>query len=371
MYRKSAAHAAARDRPSGRGQSAWNGNGAGRPHFWRARSCCTARRQNSRSAFVTDGSGHSACGTGRRALVRGTARGVESSIAGKMRAAEKRLRTPLLSTGDLAARLSDPDWLVADCRFELGKPESGFAAWRAGHIPGAVHVDLERDLAATVTARTGRHPLPAIADFAATLSRLGVGPDTTVACYDAGSSAFAARLWWMLRWAGHDRVCVLDGGFAAWTAEGRPVSTDALSRRPTRFVAHPRPEMLCDVAAVVDALARGETLVDVRGAERFAGKVEPLDAVAGHVPGAVNLPYLENLGADGRFLAPEKLAGLWRERTGVAPGRAPICMCGSGVTACQGLLALESAGIAGARLYGGSWSEWIRDPARPIARGTA
>ena len=288
-----------------------------------------------------------------------------------MHAAEKRLRTPLLSTAELAARLPDPDWLVADCRFELGKPEAGVQAWRAGHIPGAIHVDLERDLSAPVTPGTGRHPLPSIADFAATLSRLGVDEKTWVACYDAGNSAYAARLWWMLRWAGHDLVAVLDGGFAAWTAEGRPVSTDDAVRKTARFVARPRPQMLCDAAGVAHALARGEILVDVRGAERFAGSVEPLDTVAGHVPGAVNLPFLENLDTRGRFLPPESLAGLWRERAGAAPGRAPVCMCGSGVTACQGLLALESAGVKGARLYAGSWSEWIRDPSRPIARGSA
>jgi thiosulfate/3-mercaptopyruvate sulfurtransferase len=288
-----------------------------------------------------------------------------------MHAAEKRLPTPLLSTGELAARLSDPDWLVADCRFELEKPEAGREAWRAGHIPGSIHVDLERDLSAPVTASTGRHPLPAIADFEATLSRLGVGEKTWVACYDAGNSAYAARLWWMLRWAGHDQVVVLDGGFAAWNAEGRPVSTEVITRTPARFVARPRPQMLCDAGGVADSLARGEVLVDVRGAVRFAGSVEPLDAVAGHVPGAVNLPFLENLGADGRFRSAQELAGHWRERAGVVRGADAICMCGSGVTACQGLLALEAAGVRGARLYAGSWSEWIRDPSRPIARGPA
>jgi thiosulfate/3-mercaptopyruvate sulfurtransferase len=288
-----------------------------------------------------------------------------------MHAAEKRLRTPLLSAGELAARLASPDWLVADCRFELEKPDAGRQAWRAGHIPGAIHIDLERDLSAPVTASTGRHPLPAIADFEATLSRLGVGEKTWVACYDAGNSAYAARLWWMLRWSGHDQVVVLDGGFAAWTAEGRPVSTETTVRPTARFVARPRPRMLCDASGVKDSLARGEILVDVRGAARFEGSVEPLDAVAGHVPGAVNLPFLENLGAEGRFRPPATLADLWRERVGVASGRAAICMCGSGVTACQGLLALESAGVQGTRLYAGSWSEWIRDPSRPIARGPA
>lgn len=288
-----------------------------------------------------------------------------------MQATGKRLHTSLISTAELAANLTDASWFVADCRFELGEPDAGRAAWREGHIPGAAHVDLERDLSRPVTADTGRHPLPTIPDFEATLSRLGVNGRTQVVCYDAGSGAFAARLWWMLRWAGHDAAAVLDGGFAAWTAEGRPVSTEAVARNPARFVARPRPEMvLHDAAGVMDALARGETLVDVRGAERFEGRVEPIDAVAGHVPGAVNLPYTENLAASGRFRESAELAGLWRERAGAAAGRAPICMCGSGVTACHGLLALESAGIRGARLYAGSWSEWIRDPSRPVARGT-
>jgi thiosulfate/3-mercaptopyruvate sulfurtransferase len=173
----------------------------------------------------------------------------------------------------------------------------------------------------------------------------------------------------MLRWVGHDAVAVLDGGFAAWTAEGRQVAVDASQRAPARFVARPRPEMVMEARDVVRALARGETLVDVRGAERFAGQVEPIDAVAGHVPGAVNLPYTENLGADGRFRSPADLAALWQGRAGARAATAPICMCGSGVTACQGLLALAAAGIPGGRLYAGSWSEWIRDPSRPVARG--
>ena len=286
-----------------------------------------------------------------------------------MRRAEKRLRTPLISTAELAAQLSGPDWLVADCRFELGKPEVGALAWRAGHIPGAVHVDLEHDLSAPVTPSTGRDPLPPIAAIAATFSRLGIGDETRVVCYDAGPGAYAARFWWMLRWLGHDAVAVLDGGFAAWIAEGRPVSTDVPERGPAHFVPRPRPGMVCDAETVSRSLARGETLVDVRGAERFSGSVEPIDAIAGHVPGAVNLPFLENLGANGRFRAPAEIAELWQSRTAVTPGRAPICMCGSGVTACHGLLALEAAGIPGGRLYAGSWSEWIRDPSRGIARG--
>lgn len=273
----------------------------------------------------------------------------------------------LVSVAELSARLADPDWLVADCRFELSDPAAGRSAWRAGHIPGAIHADLERDLSAPVTAATGRHPLPPVGTMAAVFSRFGIGERTQVVCYDAGNGAYAARMWWMLRYLGHDAVAALDGGIKAWVAAGLPVATDRTARPPAQFVARPRPELLCDTTGVACALGSGEALVDVRSAPRFAGEIEPLDAVAGHVPGAVNLFFERNLGADGRFLPPAELARLWRERVGAAPG--VVCMCGSGVTACQGLLALEHAGIRGARLYAGSWSEWIRDPERPIARG--
>jgi len=276
--------------------------------------------------------------------------------------------TTLVTAGELATRLADPDWLVADCRFDLGDSEAGVRAWRAGHIPGAIHADLERDLSAPVTPRTGRHPLPAIEAFVATLSGWGVTTSTQVVAYDAGNSAYAARFWWMLRYLGHDAVAVLDGGYAAWLAESHPVSQASVARQPERFVARPRPEMLCDATGVAEALARGELVVDVRGAERFAGKVEPLDTVAGHIPGAVNLPFLLNLDDKSRFRPPAELAELWRTRTGLAGGSGPICMCGSGVTACQALLSLEVSGRSGGRLYAGSWSEWIRDPARPVAR---
>lgn len=277
-------------------------------------------------------------------------------------------QTTLVSAAGLAARLADPDWLVADCRAELSDREAGARAWRAGHIPGAIHADLERDLSAPVTPKTGRHPLPPVGAMAATFSRWGVSAATQVVAYDAGNGAYASRLWWMLRYLGHDGVAVLDGGFAAWLEGGHPVSDAAVTRGQAVFVARPRPEMLCDAGGVQAALARGERLVDVRGAERFAGKVEPLDTVAGHVPGAVNLPFTQNLDARSRFRPKAELAELWRSRTGVTAGSSPICMCGSGVTACQALLSLEVAGLGGGRLYAGSWSEWIRDPGRPVAR---
>jgi thiosulfate/3-mercaptopyruvate sulfurtransferase len=277
--------------------------------------------------------------------------------------------TTLIRTATLAGHLSDPQWLAVDCRFDLADAHSGRLAWQAGHIPGAIHADLERDLSARVTATTGRHPLPEPEALVETFSRFGISASTQVVAYDAGSGAFAARLWWLLRWLGHQAIAVLDGGFAAWTAEGRPVSAEAPIRAPAHFSARPNAEMVVDTEEIPALLARGERLVDVRGAERFRGEVEPLDTVAGHVPGAANLPYLENLAPDGRFRDPRALAALWRDRAGVAPGSAVVCMCGSGVTACQGLLALEAAGIRGGKLYAGSWSEWIRDPARPVARG--
>lgn len=296
-------------------------------------------------------------------------------MAGKMRGRRKRLHSAaapmphrtLVSAAELAARLSDADWLVVDCRAELSDTSAGERAWRAGHIPGAIHAELSRDLSAPVTPMTGRHPLPSPAAAAATFSRFGIGERTQVVAYDAGNGAYASRLWWMLRWLGHDAAAVLDGGFAAWVAAGKPVATDSAARAPARFVPRPRPEMLCDAPGVARALGRGEAVVDVRGEPRFRGEVEPIDAIAGHVPGAINRFFERNLGPDGRFLPRERLAAEWRERLGGAPGI--VCMCGSGVTACQGLLALEIAGIGGARLYAGSWSEWIRDPERPIARG--
>jgi thiosulfate/3-mercaptopyruvate sulfurtransferase len=276
--------------------------------------------------------------------------------------------TTLVSAGELAARLSDPDWLVADCRFELADRDAGVRAWEAGHIPGAIHADLERDLSAPVTPTSGRHPLPPIEVFAATLSRWGVTGSTQVIAYDTGNSAYAARLWWMLRYLGHDAVAVLDGGYAAWIAAGHPVSDAGVTRQPGQFVARPRPEMLCDATGVAEALARGEPVVDVRAAERFAGKIEPLDTVAGHVPGAVNLPFMLNLDGKNRFRPRAEIAELWRTRIGPTGESGLICMCGSGVTACQALLSREVAGHAGGRLYAGSWSEWIRDPTRPVAR---
>jgi len=280
------------------------------------------------------------------------------------------MSSPLISPEELARRLDDPTWVVVDCRWTLTDPAAGPAAHARSHIPGARYANLDDDLSRRPGPSDGRHPLPAAADFAARLGSWGVGNSTTVVAYDEASGAIAARLWWLLGWLGHDRRLVLDGGFAAWTAAGLPVEARMPRWQPAHFV----PRALADdsvvEAADLPALqAAGSLLVDVRAAPRYRGEQEPIDPVAGHVPGAVNRPGSVNIDANGRFRASEALRG---ELTELLAGRSPrelIAMCGSGVTACQLLLALEVAGLDGAKLYAGSWSEWIRDPARPIATG--
>jgi thiosulfate/3-mercaptopyruvate sulfurtransferase len=277
----------------------------------------------------------------------------------------------LISAAELAPHVSDPDWLVVDCRFELGKPETGERAYAAGHIPHAVYAHLDRDLASAVTARSGRHPLPQPEQFAATLAGWGLTPATQVVAYDADNSAYAARLWWLLRWVGHEAVAVLDGGFKAWNAAGLPTSTETPRRRTGTFVARPNRDMWLDAGEVGERVRRDDwRLLDARAPERFAGTVEPIDPVAGHVAGARNHPFASNLGSDARFLPAQELQRRFEQsQAGVADDHT-IVMCGSGVTACNLLLAMEAAGKRGARLYAGSWSEWIREPSRPIKKGT-
>ncbi|HEY8508215.1 MAG TPA: sulfurtransferase [Steroidobacteraceae bacterium] len=280
--------------------------------------------------------------------------------------------TTLIEAAPLAAMLQDPDVVILDCRFDLMRPEWGRQAYEAGHIPGALYAHLDEDLSGTVTPQTGRHPLPSRERFAETLGRWGIDSRVQVVAYDQANSAFAARLWWMLRWMGHEAVAVLNGGFAAWQAAGLPVVRESSPRAARQFV--PR-EPLTDVvttAQLEQALARGDSLlVDARAADRFAGQNETIDPVAGHIPGACNHPFSANLQPDGKFLSAQELRRRWEATLQGRPAAQVISMCGSGVTACHNLLALEIAGLAGAQLYGGSWSEWIRDPARPVARGPA
>lgn len=277
--------------------------------------------------------------------------------------------TTLVTPADLAARLGDPGLVVLDARFSLADPNAGEAAWREMHVPGAQYVHLDRDLSGAHAAGAGRHPWPEAAAFGRRLGALGITPGHQVVAYDAGDAAFAARAWCLLRLAGHARVAVLDGGFAAWRAQGLPLDAEA----PRPVPAPPYPvdfdrARLFDAAAVQAHLAGGGLLLDARGGERYRGEVEPIDARAGHVPGARSRPYALNLD-DGRFKSPAALAAEFGGLLGEAGPAGAVVMCGSGVTACHHLLAMAHAGLEGAGLYTGSWSGWIEDPARPVATG--
>jgi thiosulfate/3-mercaptopyruvate sulfurtransferase len=259
--------------------------------------------------------------------------------------------------------------VIVDVGADLADPAAGERAWAAGHLPGAVHLDLERDLSGAKTGGNGRHPLPARAAFAATLGRIGVAPGVQVIAYDGQGSPYAARLWWMLRWMGHAEVAVLDGGRAAWAEAGGTLVTDA----PMRASLPPYPQrpplaMTIDADALLRRLGR-HPLIDARAGERFRGEVEPLDAVAGHIPGASHRFFKDNLRLDGRFKSAVELRAEFAALIGQPPPGDVVHQCGSGVTACHNLLAMEHAGLTGSMLYPGSWSEWSSDPARPVATG--
>ncbi len=277
----------------------------------------------------------------------------------------------LITTGQLADQLNNPAWAIMDCRFALADPGLGERDYQHGHIPGAVYAHLDRDLAGPViSGQTGRHPLPAVANLVNTLSAWGIDSGTQVVAYDSSGGAMAARLWWLLRWLGHNAVAVLDGGWLRWQAEGRPVDAAIVLRPPRRFTPRPRPELSVDTAQVdtlrVDPAYR---LFDSRAADRYRGENETIDPVAGHIPGAISLPYADNLNADGTFLAPAVLKARFAAQLGQTPVERAVFYCGSGVTAAHNILAATHAGLGEARLYAGSWSEWITNPARPIATG--
>lgn len=275
--------------------------------------------------------------------------------------------SPLISAQALRRLLDEPGLLVVDCRYDMANPSFGRKAWEAGHVPGAVFASMDEDLAAPRRPDTGRHPLPSPRDFAFALGRWGYTPESRVVAYDQGTGFAAARLWWMLRARGHQAVQVLDGGWAAWVAAGAPVENEA---RPVQATAVEPREFsgVANTADVAHELAAGRiTLFDARSADRFAGRNETVDPVAGHIPGAINMPYTGNLDADQRWLPAAELKARWAP---VAASTKPlVAMCGSGITACHNLLALELAGGPRARLYVGSFSEWITDPARPVATG--
>ncbi len=284
--------------------------------------------------------------------------------------------TTLIQVSELAALLArtppDPNVVVLDCRHELSRPEWADRAYAESHIPTALQAHLDRDLSGPITASSGRHPLPDVAALAAKLGAWGIDNTVQVVAYDQGNGVYASRAWWLLRWLGHLKVAVLDGGFAAWQEAGLTVTREPGARAPRTFFPAVAREAAVSTAEVQQALGRaGMKLVDARGADRFAGENETIDPVAGHVPGASNRAFAKNVDARGRFLPAEELRRQWSVALGGADAREVVAMCGSGVSACHNLLALEIAGLPGARLYAGSWSEWIRDPQRPIARGPA
>ncbi|QEK94268.1 sulfurtransferase [Achromobacter insolitus] len=278
----------------------------------------------------------------------------------------------LISAADLAKRLDAPDVRVFDVRHDLSNHAAGRQAYDAGHIPGARYLDHETELSAARTGKNGRHPLPSRAELAALMAAHGVTPQTLVVAYDGSGGMYAAHLWWMLRWMGHDQVAVLDGGWQAWTAAGLPTTTVPAAPVRAGQPVEPGPSLAAavDARTVLENISRPAfTVIDARAANRYRGEVEPMDPVAGHIPGALNRPNGENLQPDGRFKPAEQLR---EEFASLLDGRDPAAVvhqCGSGITACHNLLSMEIAGLSGSRLYPGSWSEWCSDPSRPVAKG--
>lgn len=271
----------------------------------------------------------------------------------------------LIAPAELNLHLGDPGWVVVDCRFDLANPAWGEEQYAVGHIPGARYAHLDRDLSGTKTGANGRHPLPTTDEMAKRFGGLGIGPGTQVVTYDADSGMYAARLWWMLRFMGHDEVAVLDGGLARWVAEGGLLQPGRVTPTPARFDPAPRTDWRLSVEDTV-ADAGASLLVDARSPERFRGQNETLDKVGGHIPGARNYFFQQNLADDKTFKPADVLRAQWDS---VLQGRSPeevVMYCGSGVTACHNLLAMEVAGLPGSRLFPGSWSEWSADPARPV-----
>jgi len=274
--------------------------------------------------------------------------------------------TPWISPEALRARLASPDLRVVDVRSSLADHAAGRRAYRAGHLPGAVFLDLETDLSAPLAAHGGRHPLPDPERAAATFGAAGIGPDTHVVAYDDAGGMVAGRVWWMLRWLGHEQVHVLDGGVDAWSAAGGAMVTEVPSIPPVVFEPRVRDGMTADRGwLLAHAGDPGVVVVDARAPERYRGDVEPIDPRGGHIPGAINVPYADNL-EGGRFRAPEALRARY---AALADADTVVVYCGSGVSAAHDLMALEACGIAGARLYPGSWSDWVSYADAPVALG--
>ena len=282
------------------------------------------------------------------------------------------MHTTLVSTDTLAPHLNDPSWLIADCRYNLKDEQWGYAQYVQNHIAGAFFVNLAQDLAGPRTGINGRHPLPSPDAMAATFARRGIRDGTQVIAYDQDAGPFASRLWWMLRYMGHDAVAVLDGGFAKWVREGRQVRGGDETRPPATFTPRLRKEMRLTVDEALAHLGDPSVLlIDARSPERFEGQPDPLDNVSGHIPGARNRFYRDNVAEDGTMRPAAELKTDFERVLGDRPSDQAVMYCGSGVTACHNLLAMEHAGLRGAKLFAGSWSEWEADKNRPIEKGPA
>lgn len=274
----------------------------------------------------------------------------------------------LISVQDLHANLQNPDWVIVDCRFSLANPNLGGDLYRHGHLPNACYAHLDKDLSARITDFTGRHPLPDVRVLVEKLGAWGMSNHTQVVVYDDVCGAMAARLWWLLRWLGHEKVAVLDGGMSHWQ-KTYSLTTALPKIKPVTFRPYFNDALRLDARQVENALAQKSIcLVDARMPERYRGEVEPIDPVAGHIPYAKNRPFQANLTAEGLFLSPEKLRAEFTALAGTTSIENVVHYCGSGVTACHNVLAMEYAGLKGSKLYAGSWSEWIRNKNRRVSK---
>ena len=278
--------------------------------------------------------------------------------------------TTLVSTEELASHLDNPDWVVIDCRFTLTDTEAGMRSYTEGHIPGACYAHLDNDLSSPVSEKTGRHPLPDPAVLAKKLGDWGINNSKQVVVYDDTFGAMAVRMWWLLKWMGHDNVALLDGVYPKWLRENRPISKEHHDVVAVTFEANIRHELVVSADELQLQLDDNTcVLIDARAEERFSGEIEPLDKVAGHIPGAVNRPYDDNLAISGVLMSADELHEEYGDVLNGVNSEDVIHMCGSGVTACHNVLAMEAAGMTGSRLYVGSWSHWITDASRAIATG--
>ncbi len=274
----------------------------------------------------------------------------------------------VISCADLAEHIDDPAWRIVDCRHQLTDPGYGERAYAEGHLPNAFFMHLDRDLSGPMSGSNGRHPLPDPVVLAARLGDIGISRQTQVVVYDDAEGMVAGRLWWMLRWLGHEKVALLDGGFKLWAKEGRPLTRDVPVSAPAVFAAAPRDWTVSTDEILANLDAPNFLVVDARGADRFRGENETIDPVGGHIPGARNRCFRDNLDGEGRFLPAVELRRAYSALFAGVPAEQVVMQCGSGVSACHNLIAMEIAGLHGAKLYPGSWSAWCSDPARPVAK---